>query len=233
MAAIQKTIVAVMLADGRAEMVRRAIESFHKQMPVPDTKTVLLVLDSGKKPLRSLCEPYVVHIRHCKAGGETIGSLRNVANEIAVKTWSPSFIAHWDSDDWSHPRRLVEQTHNLRLKSYLAGVGYRNLPFWNGKEAWLYDSGNHGLCVGTSMFYRAEVWAANTFPSTNSGEDTRWQLDKHCKSYDSILHGGAATHPRMVAQLHKGNTSSRVIEGAREWRRAPEHDQYCREVMEL
>jgi glycosyltransferase involved in cell wall biosynthesis len=121
-------ILCVMLASGRQEMVDRAVRSFYSQTYLDKR---LLVFDTGDEPLR--LPPHGREISYVRASPPTrrlsIGALRNAANEQAG-SHGAKVVAHWDSDDWSHPERLADQLALLEATGVEA-VGYRELPFWD------------------------------------------------------------------------------------------------------
>lgn len=148
--------------------------------------------------------------------GKTIGYMRNVANQMATG----ELIAHFDDDDWSHPRRIEEQVALLEA-SGKGCVGYRELLFWDTRtkiglrdipsgrylqahhdgESWIYCHGDPRWAAGASFLYRRELWAQYPFFDAPH-EDQRWWLEhvsKHCLGQSSILSEflcDGETHPR-------------------------------------
>lgn len=133
----QPTVAAIMLVNGREEMVNRAAECFERQ--TYENKRLLLWCTgegfSGFTPPWALREDVMIPEVDAKAcEGMTVGALRNLANKYAshhyVKSWKrPEIFVHWDSDDWSNPNRLAEQVALLQSSGKQA-VGYRDLLFW-------------------------------------------------------------------------------------------------------
>lgn len=251
----QPTVCCVMLANGREEMVRRAIRSFQAQTYQAKR---LLLWDTAEP--RSQYKGNNSTVLHCypAGNGETIGALRNAAND-SIKRLGDDIIFHWDSDDWSHPNRIAEQVALLEASGKEA-VGYRDMLFWQvckwcwsgrgmlpnqicdectgrGGEAWLYTNRNPQYCLGTSLCYWREVWQRNPFADTSAGEDTLWLRGVKSQGERSFpdLDGRVAAEcmPRMIASIHGGNTYARIEPRAEEWRRVPEWDAHCREVMAL
>ncbi len=122
------SVCAVMLANGRPEMVARAVKSFRaqtyerKRLLIWDTTPIVhgighTDLDAG--------------IYHCDVPtqGESIGALRNKANGTVRDSQGGDLIVHWDSDDWSHPNRIAEQVALLQ-SSGAECVGYSEMMFW-------------------------------------------------------------------------------------------------------
>jgi hypothetical protein len=122
--------------------------------------------------------------------GRTIGYIRNIANACATG----ELIAHADDDDIFHPRRIEEQVA-LLLASGKQCVGFRELLFWDTRdacppdceeefghvehsagEAWLYRNPGLGLCAGGTLLYRRELWEQCPF-GDHPHEDRRWWSD--------------------------------------------------------
>jgi glycosyltransferase involved in cell wall biosynthesis len=156
-------------------------------------------------------------------------------------------ICHWDSDDWSHPRRVEEQVALLQ-SSGAECVGYNEMLFWADHavvpfcaEAWLYRSAiRDNYALGTSMCYWSDSWRrGNAFADRNEGcDDLYWSTGNRVKiesvrTFVCAPDGGARNEPRMVASIHGGNTCARLDAGKKEWSRVPEWDAYCRERMKL
>src|SRR6185369_11808099 len=119
---LQPLVVGVMLTADRHDMTRRAIASFEAQTY---ERKCLLVLDSGREPLNLPTNIRQIY-KHMPGVKLTVGELRNVANAMAG---GADIIAHFDSDDWSHPRRLEEQVALLQA-SGADVVGYNEILFW-------------------------------------------------------------------------------------------------------
>jgi glycosyltransferase involved in cell wall biosynthesis len=242
------TVCCVLLVNGRAEMVRRAIKSFKAQTY---QNKELLVFDSGVDSAGYLGDyDNVSHhwVDDCWRG-RTIGVLRNEANARGES----GLIAHWDSDDWSHPRRLEEQVELLQYTGKQC-VGYRELLFWDTRvtpgEAWLYRNDDPRWVAGASMMYTREAWEACPFYDAPH-EDQRWWMKNSEKcagvsSMDTIIcvtrmpnrYINPDGEPRMICQMHADGTEQiprKVMEsgGGGVWKRAAEWDGYCERTMKL
>ncbi len=239
---ITPTVACVLLANGRPEMVKRAVKSFRAQTY---ENRILIQYDND--------------------GGNTIGALRNAANS---KTGA-DIICHWDSDDWSHPNRIAEQVALLQ-SSGAECVGYNEMLFWqlckqchgfddycadvdlcetckgNGGEAWLWRENIKNYAVGTSMCYWRETWERAQFPDYSAGcDDLYWAHGDKKKGIAAVKIASVPSsicyiaepyptpqwEPRMVASIHGGNTCAKIDAKTNAWRRVPEWDAYCREVM--
>ena len=124
------------------------------------------------------------------------------------------------------------------------------------QEAWLYTNRVPTYCLGTSLCYWRKTWLERPFENTSAGEDTIWLREvksegaSSCptgemkRNFDAItakLHPDAfplpehlrLREPRMIASIHGGNTYAKIEPRAEEWRRVPEWDDHCREIMAL
>ena len=246
------TVCCVMLVNGREAMVRRAIACFRAQTY---ERKKLLIWDSSPG-LTTDHENFADNIRHMPAPvpvKSTIGALRNEANAYALE-YSVDLIAHWDSDDWSHPRRLEEQVALLEASGKRL-VGYRGLLFWDSRivqkphgenkifppaarnEAWIYAHPDARWCAGASFTYHRELWERFPFDDAPH-EDQRWwmrpEVNRESIGVLSILQ---RTGPRMICQIHGENSEvykrDAMLAGKMVWRRAAEFDSYCAERMNL
>ena len=244
-----------MLTANRPEMARRAVECFRRQ--TYQNKS-MLVYETG---WTSHIAPGVGggNIFHWTERSpldkRTIGELRNTANGYSAET--PQFvksdiIVHFDDDDYSHPNRIAEQVAILQ-SSGADCVGYREMLFWREPrrpgEAWLYSNPDPTYALGTSLCYWRRAWQARPFEATSQGEDERFIRGLKCVGGRAFRFGpipdcmsgdGPEGYPRMIARIHAGNTSTgyrpelmereaRRDGGA--WRRAPEWNEYCADVM--
>ena len=244
------TVCCVMLVNGRPKMVKRAIAAFRAQTYAEKR---LLIWDSSPA-LTVDHEDWPGGIRHMPAPlpiAATIGALRNEANRYALADFDTATgvkvdaIAHWDSDDWSHPRRLEEQVALLEASGKQC-VGYRELLFWDTRaecttagEAWIYRNQDPRWAAGASFLYRRELWEQQPFENAPH-EDQRWWLTPLVTRNCIGMYGATTSdgEPRMICQMHAGGTeqiSRKVMAdgGGGVWRRAPEWDQHCAQRMAL
>lgn len=183
-------VTAVMLVNQRSKMVAAAIRSFHAQ--TYEHKR-LLIYDSGEEPVifdAMWSDPEIITVRGEHDPFKPIGTLRNEANSLiglVAREDRINLIAHFDSDDVSHPRRLEEQV-DLWQNVDEEVVGYNQMLFWNEMtanievhpeishasgvlgivksigEAWLYTNHSRVYCVGTSLLYSLDAWRDHPFP---------------------------------------------------------------------
>ena len=238
-------VTCVCLTADRQAMTDRAVRCFLAQT-YPNKS--LLILDSGKTPYHTeysasqLGLPSNFHLSAQYIGPvkQTIGALRNWVNGCA-NCYFTDIIAHWDSDDWSHPLRLAWQVQRLKTKiggneyegypdSQLDAVGYRTLLFWRSTDltAWLFTHERSTYCIGTSLTYWRKTWEANPFPERNIGEDYMWLRTVKSEGQEGFF----KDEPAMVAEIHGGNTTEQTIPGD-SWKRVPEWDERLKELMKL
>lgn len=122
------SVTAIMLVDGRPEMVHRAVRSFEGQTY---KNRVLLVWDTGTlaTPVRA---EGVVYCSPPHPIPVSVGELRNEA--ISFGSASADVIVTWDSDDASHERRIEEQVALLEA-SGAEVVGFNQVLFWDERGA--------------------------------------------------------------------------------------------------
>lgn len=229
------TVACVMLtADRPQAMIDRAVRCFLKQTYVNKS---LLVFDSGTRAVDvSGIDVNIAH--HGAQRGSTIGALRNAANEITTS----EVIAHWDSDDWSHPYRLAEQV-DLLCSSQVDAVGYHEMLFWreDTEEAWLYQNAPRGsphYALGTSLCYWRQSWKRRPFPERNRGEDQEFIYTVKTLGRSSIYSDVGSfkhlEHPRMVATIHAGNGHQQPyasIENNECFKRVPYWDSWISQAL--
>lgn len=240
----------ILLTADRIEMTARAVRCFEAQTY---KKKALFILDTGSIPVPLTRRQTGIYLPHVK---ESIGELRNRANDMAVSYIKPDLFAHWDSDDWSHPQRLAEQVALIESDPTLDAVGYSDMLFWDQTkcmievdpskrgpdgegalgtvksvgEAWLYTSTSSYL-LGTSLLYRRAAWERKPFEHVSQGEDRRWLAGVRTKGVRST--NTELYNPRMIASIHGSNTSSRIDPASENFKRVPEWDAFCRETMAL
>lgn len=238
---MSKSVVCVMLANGREAMVRRAVASFHAQ---EYKRKRLLIYHTGTEDIPDdlVDDDGEVTVVYSPVSG-SIGSLRNRANiaAVAVIDFGLDVYAHWDSDDLSHPRRLSEQVALLEHTGADL-VGYRECVFYDQRPgqfsgAWIYRGRNPSWPIGSSFLYRREAFERCPFPDKSIGEDTHWLLN-HPKLKTHAIPStwqasGIPMEPRMICSIHSDNTSSKIVPSAVEWTREPRLDEYCRTKMAI
>jgi hypothetical protein len=257
-------VTCVLLTADRQAMTARAVRCFLAQTY---ERKALLIFDTGRVwgegstragEYKSTTDESSIDYKWSdKFRGATIGALRNAGNELARGS---DIIAHWDSDDWSHPYRLAEQV-NLLQASQADAVGYHDMLMWHGGAAndirakvsgrahlYRYDGPQAvtAYALETSLLYWRRAWEKLKFDDSNFG-DRNWVRQVRCASRSS---GGMDcqcgqeecasnfkphfVNGRMIAEIHGGNTVMRPdLLSANNFTRVPEWDSYCRERMSL
>jgi hypothetical protein len=228
-------VLCVMLTADRPEMARKAVGCYRSQTYANKR---LYIYDSGLNPcINSLPDnfPDFGIVYHRTHGGRTIGALRNEANAWGCSgegVIRPDILAHFDDDDYSHPRRIAEQVACLRVSAADA-VGYNQMLFWDETvgEAWLYRHPDPSYCLGTSLMYWRETWERKAFEPSSRGEDRTFINGLMTVGHGSLL---IAVKPRMIARIHSANTCARIDPSVPDqWQRVSELDEECRKAMQL
>jgi glycosyltransferase involved in cell wall biosynthesis len=232
----QPSIACICLTADRQKLTDRAVACFIRQTVAG---AHLLIYDTGETPYSPswMLQGRMTVVRNPSSRGRAIGALRNEAIDM-VKA---DVIAHWDSDDWSAPKRLEVESAALEGNAHSV-VTIQNMLFFDTRNthdglAFEYDAAKMGLrkVIGTSMLYPRELWKARPFKEHfNTGEDNDFASRFNVKHVQ-----GVTPEPLMIAEVHGGNTSGvyslafdDYLPWSRpEWRRAPEWDQYCREKL--
>lgn len=112
-------------------------------------------------------------------------------------------------------------------------------------EAWLYCNKDTRYALGTSLCYWRKTWERNKFKPVSSKEDSYFV--RGCDTYGVSMLGQMPsmdmlmgrsipdTEPRMIASIHGGNTGGGYHPfppDPERWKRVPEWDNHCREIME-
>lgn len=239
-------VTCVCLTADRQGYTDRAVACFLAQS-YPNKS--LLILDNGNVPYELPFVHFNVTVSRVIMQPKSIGALRNVANRQAGE--APDILAHFDSDDYSHPLRLAWQVAHLK-DSGKQVVGYRTMLFWDHRlraeykdipsgnylqatranAAYLFQHATPGYSVGTSLMYWRKTWEANPFPEKNCGEDLEWLRDQVGYGNSASVDGFFHDEPAMVAEIHGGNTTVQTIPGD-SWTRKPEWDTKLSELMRL
>lgn len=185
----------VMPTADRPHFVKLAIECFRLQTW---PKKELIIYDSGMRPLDLDPIPGVKVFRGPDA---SLGELRNSAIDRA----QGRLIAHWDDDDWSHPKRIEEQVELISVYDCDI-VGYRSMVFHDtGRDRFLLYEGRVDYALGSSLFFKRATWEKRRFPALQEAEDNAFIERRHLVS----AYGHKPV--RMVARQHTSNTSVRDL----------------------
>lgn len=123
-----------------------------------------------------------------------------------------SILSKWDDDDWYSPDRIEHQVELLE-SSGKAVTGYHSILFTDG-ASW-YRYANPSWVSGTSLCFRRE-WAlehpfeaARVQPPSQVGSDGVFA--SFAQRQGQMC--SAAAHDRVVAAIHAGNTSQKMVTG--------------------
>lgn len=255
-------VTCVCVTADRQKMTDRAVASFLAQT-YPNKS--LLIWDNGKSDYHeppsergdgTVVYDHLGYIHSVKGNRGAIGAMRNWANGFACDGAAygheTDIIAHWDSDDWSHPLRLAWQVQALKSREALDAVGYRSMLFWvraplveggadgetpalscdGNRQAWLYSSDKPKYALGTSLMYWRRTWETHPFrEDVKFGEDNEWIKPLNLLSDKGFF----KDEPAMIAEHHGANLTdhSQVIGNSPNWARVPEWDKSLAERMRL
>jgi hypothetical protein len=233
-------VTAICLTDNRQQFTDRAVACFRSQNYA---EKQLLILDTGSleyrlpvMPVKESAQILLIHLK--RSHDSTIGSLRNAAVRFAHS--DSKIIIHWDSDDWSSPRRMTEQVEALGRAFEV--TGYSTMAFWDYErsEAWLYDhraNSRDTYCLGTSLAYTREAWNERPFKATSSGEDIAFCAGRRIISGSSVRPG--VNKYMMLGAIHAGNQGgnyrieTRTDRSQGQWTRLAVADSDVKRIMEL
>ncbi len=128
------------------------------------------------------------------------------------------------------------------------GVHTLGLDRWQTQpcteESYLYTNNDPRYCVGSSFCYWRKAWEERPFEDVMREEDGRWLKGVHSvgitalRAPNGIQVGSAFDDfkPRMICRVHAGNARHYPLDELVQtcpssWRRVPEWDAHCREVM--
>lgn len=229
-------VTCVCLTADRQQLTDRAVQCFLDQT-YPNKS--LLIWDNGKVSYQLPLEQIAVNRWRCyenihllKGDRGTVGQMRNWAN-TATGLFPPEteIVAHWDSDDWSHPLRLAFQVSLLKeYKTEL--VGYRSMMFWRDGEAWDYnDPTPHGKIIGTSMCYWRRTWEQKPFRDVNRGEDNDWQRELVVRKEEGFFKDEPAMVARILPDGAGGWYDFDGLTKSTNWTRCPDWDARIRGLL--
>jgi O-antigen biosynthesis protein len=204
-------VTCIMPTRNRRKYIPGAIDCWQAQTY---DRRELIVLDNGDDQVSDLM-PNDPRIRYMRlAAKQTLGQLRNFACQLGAG----EFIAHWDDDDWYHPKRLEEQ---LAAIGDMQVVGYRTILFeWPDGTVRRYQ-GERNYATGTSLLYRRTWWEAHRFRPKQVGEDGDFVAE--AKAVIVLMDGTG----RCVARNHDSNTSPRHLKNitkSKNWTEATRED---------
>lgn len=157
-------ISCLMVTRDRPSLAALAIDCFRRQS-YPN-RELIVVDDSNETALEqhiaSLEDRSIRYVRR-ESMGESLGELRNHAVELA----KGAYVAQWDDDDLSHPRRLEIQMAAIRTLSTGAAFLLREFIWWPREQR---------LAISRSRVWESSMLCAKEllppYPDQKQGEDT-------------------------------------------------------------
>ena len=195
-------VTCIMPTANRRPFVNQAIRYFLAQ-DYPEKE--LVIVDDGTDSVVDLASDRD-GVRYFKLDKTLpVGAKRN----FAVEQGTGEIIVHWDDDDWSATWRLRYQVEQL-LASQADISGLDRIYFFASEtqRAWEYSSapGDRRWVYGASLAYTRGFWEKTRFPDLNVGEDSHF-VWANATAKIHILEDSRF----LVARIHSGNTSRKVI----------------------
>lgn len=191
-------VTCLCLTRNRRQWLPLAIRCFQGQN-YPN-KEMLIVAD-GEDVRDLLPEDERIRLIHIE-DGRNIGEKRNFGCAQA----RGEIIAHFDDDDYSAPERLSVQIDML-AESGKAFSGFWSMCFTNGTEWWCFDGNGPNYAIGTSFCYRKSFWQRHPFPAQQVGEDGHF-MNAARAAREMVT---APAEHRLIASMHRSNTSPRTL----------------------
>lgn len=184
------TSVLLCTHDSR-KMLPLAIESYLQQ-DYPSLE--LVVVDDGSDPIYDMVKDLPgLHYRWLPA--ENLSQKRNAGIAAA----RGEFIAHFDSDDWSGPRRISEQVEKLTQENAKV-VGYSK-AFWFDVRKNISCYASCGLW-GAALTYERQWALGHPWDETKVSCEDGWFLKPAIESGVAVEMDGG---DNFVALQHNGN----------------------------
>jgi glycosyltransferase involved in cell wall biosynthesis len=197
-------MVSVLLCtSNRRHLIGMALDSYRLQTYEPKQ---LVVVDDGDDSIYDL----VADIDNCNYMFYPATSLSQKRN-VGIREAKGELICHFDSDDWSAPKRLWNQVETL-LQHNAEMVGYHTAYFWDEIErrASCYRNGTPNYSWGPCLMYRKQFAIEHPWP-----EDAMTNEDENFVAVAQKQKVIVATDGRgqIVVRLHSQNARHDYIGG--------------------
>jgi glycosyltransferase involved in cell wall biosynthesis len=198
----------ILPTKNRAAFIPQAIASYQSQT-YPNKE--LVIFDNGDDETEAIL-PTDLSIRYYRiTGNRTTGEMRN----FCAKYSKGEFICHFDSDDWSAPRRITDQV--TRLGEHGVVTGYHAMLFYDERDGKLYwwRMPSHSAiryALGTSLCYRRVWWHYHPFQALRIGEDMKFVQQALREAYRLVT--TVSAEQLMVARVHHQQTSRKTLNPA-------------------
>lgn len=226
----------VMLVCGRPEMTARAVRCFEAQ--TYDAKELIRFENAGDRSIGKLRNEANALARGeiiCHFDSDDYSHPNRIAEQVAhLQSSGADVVGYNELLFWRDP--IIEQssTETASSRIEIAGIG----------QAWIYKNVRADLSPGTSLCYWRRTWERKPFPDTSHGEDRIWMQGLNVAAVSSMpdfTQVESATtrwyeEPALIASIHGSNSENYDMEeiirrgGETNWRRAPEWDDYCRNL---
>lgn len=183
---------------GRRELAKKALQCFLRQDY--DRKSIVVVDDEEEPSFPNGLDV----VPYFRSPERRIGAKRNLACQAAPG----DIIMHFDSDDWSDPRRMADQVARLQQSGKMV-AGYHSMFFYSefGGTAYKYEN-DASYAIGTSLAYTRFFWENHPFadPADDHEDNAFVKQALDCQQLASV-----DAHSLMVARIHKGNMVAKEL----------------------
>ncbi len=213
--------VSAILPTGYGEKyIKTALHCFLSQTYHDTGKLELVVVDNNISPILHLLPSNVNYIR-CPR--KPVGALRNIGTQAATG----DICINWDEDDWSHPKRVIEQVSRL-LESGKQVTGWHSIYFWDevARNGYKYVYEPRGCshppyAMGTSQCYFKSWWAKHKYEEVGIEDWPFSNAALHQGQLDScdagnlavmVAHSNSVCHPHLVGKHFKAVSNTELPE---------------------
>jgi glycosyltransferase involved in cell wall biosynthesis len=199
-----RLVSAILPTRNRPHYAERAVQYFLSQT-YPHRE--LIILDDADAPSFPSGIHKIDGIHYLRLDSRlSIPLKRNKCCEMV----SGEVVMHFDDDDFSAPDRMADQVKHLE-ESGKQVAGYHSILFYDETSGLAYRYSNSpAYAVGTSLAYTKTWWGMHRFnEQLREGEDNAF-VAAALQAKELISVDG---NRRMVARVHPGNTSKKVLSG--------------------
>lgn len=194
----------IMPTRGRQALALKAVQCFKTQTYENRELIVLDDVDARSFP-KGLRGHNIIY--DCLPFRLSIAEKRNRCCQLA----RGEVICHWDSDDWSAPRRIEDQIFILNA-GLVSVVGYNSVTFFDERtnQGYRFDR-ERRYAIGTSLCYLKSFWERNPFREGSEGKP--WGED-NAFVWDALQRHEIDTwdgHEMIVARMHNDMTCPKDI----------------------
>ena len=208
-------VSAMMVTKGRPQLAQRAIRCFQKQ--TYPNKELVIIDDDPDETLfdwvsnllaRPGKKPNILYVR-LPAENKSLGELRNIAVERATG----AYVAQWDDDDLSHPKRLALQMALLQLFQ-------TDACFLQREQIWMPE--RQQLALSSRWMWESSMVCAKAkmglYPPLRKGEDTPVTSQIALQGRVLLL-----DYPQLYTYVFHGNNTFDYEHFEKHWKDATAH----------